>query len=200
MIDPNRLLAQIAALTPAQTARLQELAQDLLRLPQAQAQSSRQQFGQWTVPPPSDADKAWCKTWMSDPEDDGSCFALMYHHCVDGRKDQGAIPGAVRAAKASALKQVYEVQKNCTHDNDGTVPRYKCFSKPPADWTSVCVARPDLAGQGKCKKVSKDEWRMWVQGEDPARKQDCQFSSLYLKSHFRGGNIQDQYTGKHGRG
>lgn len=157
-------------------------------------------FGDWKVPKASENDKNWCHTWMSDPNDDGSCFALMYHHCVDGYKDQGRIPAAVRAVKASAMRQVYDVQKDCTHDNDGKVPEYKCFSRPPADWTSVCVARPDLAGKGKCKKVTRDEWRMWVKGEDPQRKSECQFSSLYLKSHFRSGKIQGQYTGKHGRG
>lgn len=155
---------------------------------------------EWTVPPPAEHDKAWCHTWMSDSNDDGSCFALVHHHCVDGFKDESRIPAAVRAVKDSALKQVYDVQKACTHDNNKKVPQYKCFTKPPATWTSVCVARPDLAGKGKCKKVSKDEWRMWVQGEDPERKSDCQFSSLYIKSHFRGPKIQGQYTGKHGRG
>ena len=157
-------------------------------------------FGGWEVPPPSQEDKNWCKTWMSDSEDDGSCFALMYHHCVDGRKDQNKIPDGIRAVKGSAMQQIYDVQKGCTHDNNGRVAPYKCFSKPPGDWTSVCVARPDLAGKGKCKKVAKDEWRTWVKGEDPERKDECHFSSLYLKSHFQGGKIQGQYTGKHGRG
>lgn len=157
-------------------------------------------FGGWTVPPASQNDKNWCKTWMSDSTDDGSCFALMYHHCVDGYGDQGRIPAAIRGVKASALKQVYDVQKGCTHDNNGTVPKYKCFSRPPGEWTSLCVARPDTAGKGKCKKVASDEWRVWVKGEDPSRKEECQFSSLYLKSHFRGDKIQSQYTGKHGRG
>lgn len=137
---------------------------------------------------------------MSDPEDDGSCFALVYHHCVDGRKDQSRIPQPIRNAKQSALQQIYNVQKNCTHDSDGKVPTYKCFSKPPTEWTSVCVARPELAGKDKCKKVAKDEWRTWVKGEDPMRKEECQFSSLYIKSHFRKDQIQAQYTGKHGRG
>ncbi len=158
------------------------------------------EFGAWAVPPPSQNDKNWCKTWMSDSDDDGSCFALAYHHCVDGYKDPAGVPASVRAVKESALRQVYDVQKGCTHNNNGRVPAYKCFSQPPADWTSVCVARPDLAGRGKCKKVSKDEWRMWVKGEDPERRDECHFSSLYLKSHFRGPKIQSQFTGKHGRG
>ena len=153
------------------------------------------------MPPPSQNDKNWCKTWMSDDKDDGSCFALMYHHCVDGVKDQSKIPPAIRAVKESALSQIYNVQKNCTHDNNKKVPKYKCFSKgPPKDWTSLCVARPDLAGKGKCSKVTPDEWRTWVQGEDPERKDDCYYSSLYLKSHFRGAKILADKTGKHGRG
>jgi hypothetical protein len=137
---------------------------------------------------------------MSDPEDDGTCFALVKHHCVDGLQDESRIPAAIQATKLSALQQVYEVQKQCTHTSDGRAKEYKCFSKAPADWTSVCVARPELAGKGKCKKVAKDEWRAWVQGEDPERKNDCHFSSLYIKSHFRKNKIQDRYTGKHGRG
>lgn len=158
-------------------------------------------FGGWDVPPPSQNDKNWCKTWMSDQNDDGSCFALMYHHCVDGVKDQSKIPPAIRAVKESALNQIYGVQKNCTHDSDKKVPKYKCFSKgPPKDWTSLCVARPDLAGKGKCSKVTPDEWRTWVQGEDPNRTSDCFYSSLYLKSHFRGAKILADKTGKHGRG
>lgn len=158
-------------------------------------------FGGWNVPPPSQNDKNWCKTWMSDPNDDGSCFALMYHHCVDGVKDQSKIPPAIRAVKESALNQIYGVQKNCTHSADKTSPKYKCFSKgPPKDWTSLCVARPDMAGKGKCSKVTQDEWRTWVQGEDPNRKDDCFYSSLYLKSHFRGAKILADKTGKHGRG
>jgi hypothetical protein len=152
------------------------------------------------LPPPSQEDKNWCKTWMSDETDTGECFALAYHHCVDGRKDESKIPQSVRGVKDSAMKQVYDVQKTCTHDNNGKVRPYKCFSKAPSTWTSVCVARPDMAGKGKCKKVSKDEWRMWVKGEDPQRESECQFSSLYLKSHFRGDKIQGQYVGKHGRG
>ncbi len=162
--------------------------------------SSSAGFGSWKVPPPSENDERWCHTWMSDSEDDGTCFALMYHHCVDGKKDESAIPEAIRAVKSSALDQVYDVQKSCTHDNEKTVPKYKCFTKTPKTWTSVCVARPEMIGNKKCKKVSADEWRMWVMGEDPTRKSECQYSSLYLKSHFRGGKIQSQYTGKHGRG
>ena len=152
------------------------------------------------LPPPSQEDKNWCKTWMSDENDTGECFALAYHHCVDGRQDEDEIPEAVRADKASAMKQIYDVQKACTHDNNGKVRPYKCLSKPPSTWTSVCVARPDMAGKGKCKKVSKNEWRMWVKGEDPQRESECHFSSLYLKSHFIGDEIQDRYTGLHGRG
>lgn len=151
------------------------------------------------LPPPSDAD-TWCKTWMSDENDTGECFALAYHHCVDGRKDESKIPDAIKNAKKSAMGQIYDVQKTCTHDNNGAVDKYKCFETPPKTWTSVCAARPELAGKGKCKKVSKNEWRTWVKGDDPQRKSECQFSSLYLKSHFIGDTIQGQFTGKHGRG
>ncbi len=147
------------------------------------------------LPPPSDLDKAWCKTWMSDPNDTGECFALVYHHCVDGMKDQARIPAAIAKYKDSALKQIYATQKNCEESGN------KCFPDgPPKDWTSLCVARPELAGKDKCKKVTPDEWRVWVQGADPRRDSECEFPTVYVKSHFRSGSIQDQYTGKHGRG
>lgn len=155
----------------------------------------------WSVRPPSDVDKQWCKTWMSDSEDDGSCFALAYHHCVDGYKDQAGIPASVRAAKQGALQQVYDIQKSCTHeDAKRGLKKYACLDGPPQDWSSVCVARPDRAGKGKCKKVAPNEWRFWVHAKDPAIKSECEFPSLYLKSHVIGNKVQEQYTGKHGRG
>jgi hypothetical protein len=136
---------------------------------------------------------------MSDPNDDGSCFALAYHHCVPGRDDPNGVPAHIRGAKRSALDQVYGVQRGCTH-KDAKGRTYPCFQRAPQDWTSVCVARPETAGRGKCAKVTRDEWRAWVQADDPSRTSDCQFPTLYVKSHFRGDKIMSQYTGKHGRG
>ena len=162
---------------------------------QQQQQQQQQTRGVGSLPPPSSNDKS-CKTWMSDPNDTGECFALVYHHCVDGVQDQGRIPANIASVKQSALQQVYSVQKNCVGDSG-----QKCFAGVPKDWTSVCVARPDLAGKGKGSKVASNEWRMWVQGQDPKRKSECQSApSTYVKSHFRGDSIQAQYTGQHGHG
>lgn len=148
-----------------------------------------------SLPPPSSRDQM-CKTWMSDPNDTGACFAMVYNHCVDGWKDQARIPPSIARVKQSALKQIYAIQRNCVNKERGT----KCFDGEPKDWTTVCVARPELAGKGKCKAVAPDEWRVWVAGQDPQRKSECQFPSVYIKTHFRGDKAQDQYSGQHGRG
>ena len=133
---------------------------------------------------------------MSDSKDDGSCLALVYHHCVDGFKDENQIPDVIRNVKNSALKQLYDTQTKCKRKDTGE----KCFTKVPSTWAHVCVARPDRAGQGKCKN-SKDEWRMWVMGEDKYRKSECQADgSVYLKAHFTKEKIQGQHTGQVGHG
>ena len=153
-----------------------------------------------SLPPPSQNDKNWCHTWMSDSNDDGSCFALMYHHCLDGYKDESKIPPAVRNAKSSVMKQTYALGGG-TYTDKKSKKTWTKFPTPPSQWSSVCVARQDLAGKGKCSKVTKDEWRYWIMANDPNRTSECQKeSSLYVKSHVRSAKVQDCCVGNHGHG
>ncbi len=160
------------------------------------------------LPPPSSVADGRCKTHMGDdPDDDGTCLALVYHECPEyGRTDESMIPSWIRDMKQSALNQIYELNIDCTSEEgaDKTpVPRYKCFTRPPQTWASVCVARPEKAGKGKCRSMRPDEWRVFVQGEDPLRTITCAGlktpASLYLKSHFNGTRINESKTGKVGR-
>ena len=148
------------------------------------------------LPRPSSNDY-WCKTYMSSSTDDGSCFALVYHHRVDGRKDKSKVPTAISKNMGSVMKQLYDVP--CKHET-AAGKEYKCFSKTPKEWTSVCVARPDLAGRGKCAGVSKNEWRFFTPGDDATRKSTCQYPSLYIKAHAIEGKVQTRYVGRVGRG
>jgi hypothetical protein len=133
---------------------------------------------------------------MTDSKDDGSCFALMYHHCYDGYKDQTKIPAAVRGVKDKVLKQTYQIGKGKFTKNGKT---WEKFPTPPTDWSSVCVARQDMAGQGKCQKVTKDEWRYWVMAADPFRTSECQSGgSMYVKSHVRGSKVSPVGNVGHG--
>ena len=135
---------------------------------------------------------------MSDSKDDGTCFALMYHHCHDGYKDQGKIPSVLRNAKESVLKQSYGLGKGKFTKKGKT---WEKFPKPPTEWSSVCVARQDLAGKGKCTAVTKDEWRYWIMADDPFRTSECQEdSSMYVKSHVRGTKVQTSKVGNVGHG
>lgn len=159
------------------------------------------------LPPPSAVDGR-CTTHMGDdPDDDGSCLALVYHECPQyGRTDESLIPARIRDMKRSAMQQIYDVNEGCTSvKGAGNTPvaRYKCFTRPPRTWASVCVARPEKAGRGKCKSMTPDDWRVFVQGEDPLRTITCAGkdtpASLYLKSHFRGQRIDEEKTGQVGR-
>lgn len=149
------------------------------------------------LPAPSAVD-ARCRTYMGDSEDDGTCLALVYHHCPEnGRTDESAIPSWIRDAKSGAMQQIYDINRDCTAVDTGR----RCFSRPPATWSSVCVARPETAGRGKCRKVRADEWRVFVQGEDPSRTSDCmRESSLYIKTHFNGTRADASKTGRVGHG
>ena len=175
------------------------------RASQPGSQSSSQ--NQQQLPEPSWVDER-CKTHMGDdPDDDGSCLALMYHECPEyGRTDEAMIPSWIRDTKQSAMDQIYELNKGCTSEEGAgkmRVPQYKCFTRPPRTWASVCVARPDKVGRGKCRSMKPDDWRVFVQGEDPLRTITCAGKdtppSLYLKSHFRGTRIDEGKTGKVGR-
>lgn len=160
------------------------------------------------LPPPNPADAQTCYTWMSSKggEDPGECLALVYHHCVDGYKDESRVPPELMRNKTNLIRQLYEVQKGCKgyRDEKNKTGAYPCFPKgPPVTWSHVCVARPDMAGKGKCKHVKKDEFRVWIPADDPTRTSECQAApSVYVKGHFSGKTmkVQGEYTGRHGHG
>lgn len=177
-------------------------AMNLPSIPPKTAGTTGGAWGSWTFPKAADTvPKELCRTQMTDGEnDDGSCFALVYHHCVDGFKDESQIPDVIRNVKNSALKQLYDMQyKGCKRQPTGE----PCFTKVPTTWSHVCVARPDRAGKGKCKiqAPTKDSWRMWVMAEDKYRKSECQSDgSVYLKAHLTKDKINNGKTGQVGHG
>jgi hypothetical protein len=125
---------------------------------------------------------------MGNSKDSGECFALVYNHCEAKYKDQNRIPANIRAGKTSIVDQVFGVQR-------------KHFDSKPTDWTTVCVARPDKAGKGRCQPVKPDEFRVWVKGRGAITDPCLAGGSLYVKAHFNGNNsIQDRYTGAVGHG
>lgn len=144
--------------------------------------------GAGDLPGPSSNDRQ-CVTYMSSSEDTGDCFALAYNHCTSGYKDQGRIPGSIASKKSSILGQVYNAQKSN-------------FDGKPADWTTVCVARPDKAGKGACGYVKPGEFRVWAAGKKKAGADPCAASGgLYVKAHFNeDGTIQAEHTGTVGHG
>lgn len=139
------------------------------------------------LPPPSKSDDR-CVTNMGNSKDTGECFALVYNHCESAYKDQNRIPSNIRAGKSSIIDQMFAIQK-------------KHFDSRPNDWTTVCVARPDKAGKGRCQPVKADEFRVWVKGKGAITDPCLAGGSLYIKAHFDGKNsIQDRYTGAVGHG
>ena len=140
-----------------------------------------------TLPQPSRHDDR-CVTSMGNRDDNGSCMALLYNHCIDGYKDQSRIPVNIRSAKSSLLRQMYDNEK-------------KHFDAVPKEWTTVCVARPDKAGSGSCKGVVPGEVRVWTKGRQDPGTGECQFSSLYIKAHFNPDmKLQNWRTGTVGNG
>lgn len=140
--------------------------------PPARPPSGPAPAGPAQLPPPSPKD-AMCVTYMKDGSDTGDCHALLYNHCTDGYKDQSAIPAGIAAMKGTALAQLYAAEK----------PH---FAGKPADWTTVCAARPDKVGRGPCAGMKAGEFRVWAAGKqagsDPA---PCVAGgALYLKAHF----------------
>ena len=139
------------------------------------------------LPPPSRHDER-CVTFMGNRDDNKSCMALMYNHCIDEYKDPSRIPANIRSAKSSLLRQMYDNEK-------------QHFDSVPKEWTTVCVARPDKAGSGSCKGVVPGEVRVWTKGRQEPGTGECQFSSLYIKAHFNPNmKLQNWRTGTVGNG
>lgn len=141
------------------------------------------------LPAPSRHDDR-CVTYMGNSKDNGSCMALVYNHCIPGYTDQSRIPADIRSSKSSMLKAMYGVQRGQ-------------YDAVPADWTTVCVARPDKAGKGSCAGVGPGEIRVWTKGRPKAGVPDCDFSQkvVYVKAHFAADrSIQDTKTGTVGNG
>lgn len=132
-----------------------------------------------------------CSTnFPGDPQNDGRCFALVHHHCAAGLQGEDKIPKLIRGYKGSALQQAFDAARGWTH-NSGSGTKV-VYNHTPARWTSVCAARPLLAGKGACSHVTPYEWRMWTYGHnDASRKSECG-PGLYMKYKFRG----SKYAGK----
>jgi hypothetical protein len=143
------------------------------------------------LPAPSANDAQYCgSSFRGDPAGDGACFALVHHHCVDGLQDDARVPGVVRGFKQAALSQLYSAAQGWTHTSGGRTKRV--FNNVPRRWTSVCAARPQTAGSGRCAHVTPYEWRMSAFGHNDASRQGECGAGLFVKSKFRGSKITAQ--------
>jgi hypothetical protein len=148
-----------------------------------------------------------CKTWMGDDEDTGSCFNLIYDHCIEGYTDHSKIPTYILKNMKSVINQIY---------SNAGIAKSSFHNREPTRFTRVCVANPDKIGKAECgdrwtkdggKRVWRrsymlNEYRVHMKGFRPENYLECDHTAKlvsFVKAHvFPNSTVEQEYIGNVG--
>jgi len=148
------------------------------------------------VPTASAGGKQACRTYMADSNDDGSCFKLVYDHCIPGKNDPAKIPSYIRKQEQGVLAQAFA---------EGGASSF--HGGKPTKFTRVCVADPAKAGKASCLqtkggRMKAKDYRVHMRGFRPSNFGACEHKAKvvsYVKAHVSpDGKIYDGMLGNVG--